>query len=114
MVNTDSHWEPPIREPLLISASKLADILDVPLWKANEIAWVLDRRFFGEGQRRYRITMASVKEYVELMEAGLPAREIMYQRLIRNDIPLDRFQNTPYHPHDFIRKRRWQRKIHYT
>ena len=77
MVNTESHWAPPTREPLLISASKLADILDVPVWKAHEIAWALDRRFYGEGQRRYRITMASVKEYLELKEMGLPAKEIM-------------------------------------
>lgn len=95
MVNSESHWEPPIREPLLISATKLADILDVPRWKASEIAWVLDRRFYSEGQRTYRITMASVKEYLELQEAGLEARAIMAQRQEYGWSPTETWGLTP-------------------
>lgn len=109
MVNNDSHWEPPIREPLLISCAKLADILDVPHWKANEIAHCLDRRFYSPGQRTYRITMASVKEYLAMQEAGVDAQAISAQRQAYGWSPTESWGLTPRSATYHMRRRRRRR-----
>ena len=54
------HWEPPDPPKLLVSARRVAAELDVPPWKANEICWCLDRRFYAPGQAHFRVTRASL------------------------------------------------------
>jgi hypothetical protein len=77
------HWEPPDPPKLLVSAKRVAIELDVPMWKANEICWCLERVFYAPGQAHYRVTRASLDAFEELLEQGLTigaARAVMWQR----------------------------------
>jgi hypothetical protein len=77
------HWEPPDPPKLLVSAKRVAKELDVPVWKANEICWCLDRVFYAPDQAHYRVTRASLDAFEELLEQGLTigaARAVMWQR----------------------------------
>jgi hypothetical protein len=74
------HWEPPDPPKLLVSAKRVAQELEVPLWKANEICWCLDRRF-SPGQGHYRVTRASLDAFKELLARSLTmsdARAVMW------------------------------------
>ena len=76
------HWEPPDPPKLLVSAKRVAQELDVPRWKANEICWCLDRRFYSPGQGHYRVTRASLDAFKELLAQGLAmsaARTVMWK-----------------------------------
>ncbi|MDQ6688869.1 MAG: hypothetical protein M3Z50_14980 [Actinomycetota bacterium] len=64
-------WEPPDPPKLLVSAKRVAQELDVPLWKANEICWCLDRRFYPPGQGHCRVARASLEAFKELLAQGL-------------------------------------------
>lgn len=50
------HWEPPDPPKLLVSSRRVAEELDIPLWKANELCWSLERVFYGETGTHYRVT----------------------------------------------------------
>lgn len=65
------HWESPDPQKLLISARRVAEELDVPAWKANELCWALDRRFYAEGQVHYRVTKRSLDDFKRLVDLGL-------------------------------------------
>jgi hypothetical protein len=86
----DSHWEPPEARKLLVTSHKVAQVLDLPQWKAQEICHVLERVFYGDGQVRYRVTQASLDAFVELLEQGLSlsaAREVMWFHKCRGSLP---------------------------
>ena len=84
------HWEPPDPPKLLVSARRVAQELDVPAWKANEICWCLERVFYAPGQTNYRVTRASLEALKDLLDQGLPlaaARAVMWQYKQRNELP---------------------------
>jgi hypothetical protein len=84
------HWEPPDPPKLLVSARRVAQVLDVPIWKANEICWCLDRRFYAPGQAHYRVTRASLDALKELLDQGLTmpaARAVMWQYKEQGGLP---------------------------
>lgn len=84
------HWEPPDPPKLLVSAKRVAKELDVPLWKANEICWSLDRRFYSRGQGHYRVTRASLDAFKELLAVGLTisaARAVMWKYRQEDALP---------------------------
>jgi hypothetical protein len=49
----------------------VAQELDVPIWKANEICWCLERVFYAPGQGRYRVTRSSLDVFKDLLDRGL-------------------------------------------
>ncbi len=51
------HWEPPDPPKLLVSARRVAQELDVPIWKANEICWCLVRVFYAPGQAHFCVSL---------------------------------------------------------
>lgn len=69
-----NEWDAPDPPKLLVSAKRVAAELDVPIWKANEICWCLERRFYSPGQGHYRVTVASLNAFKELLEIGLSIR----------------------------------------
>jgi hypothetical protein len=84
------HWEPPDPPKLLVSARRVAEELDVPIWKANEICWCLDRRFYAPGQTHYRVTRASLDAFKALLADGmttLGARSVMWHFKQRGSLP---------------------------
>ena len=75
---------------LLVSARRVAQELDVPIWKANEICWCLDRRFHTPGQAHYRVSRASLDAFKELLDQGLTiaaARAVMWQYKEQGELP---------------------------
>ena len=77
-----NEWDAPDPPKLLISAKRVAAELDVPIWKASEICWCLDRRFYAPGQSHYRVTVASLNAFKELLDMGLSiraAKAVMWQ-----------------------------------
>lgn len=77
-----NEWDAPDPPKLLISAKRVAAELDVPIWKANEICWCLDRRFYAPGQSHYRVTIASLNAFKDLLDMGLSfraAKAVMWQ-----------------------------------
>lgn len=75
-------WEQPDPPKLLVSCKRVAQELDVPLWKANEICWSLERVFYSPGQSHYRVTRASLDAFKELLAQGLTlhaARAVMWR-----------------------------------
>lgn len=105
------HWEPPDPPKLLVSARRVVQELDIPIWKANEICWCLDRVFYAPGQSHYRVTRASLDAFKDLLDQGLNiagARAVMWrykQEGVLPPVDLDREQM------DWIywrsRQRRW-------
>jgi hypothetical protein len=84
------HWEPPDPPKLLVSAKRVAQDLDIPIWKANELCWCLERVFYSPGQGHYRVTRASLDAFKELLEQGLSmaaARAVMWQYKERGHLP---------------------------
>lgn len=84
------HWEPPDPPKLLVSARRVAQELEVPIWKANEICWCLDRRFYAPGQVHYRVTRASLDAFKGLLDDGMTihgARAVMWQFKQRGSLP---------------------------
>ncbi len=76
------HWEPPDPPKLLVSCKRVAQELDVPLWKANEMCWSLERVFYSPGQANYRVTCASLDGFKVLLEQKLTipaARAVMWR-----------------------------------
>lgn len=83
-------WDAPDPPRLLISAKRVALELDVPIWKANEVCWCLDRRFYSAGRSSYRVTTASFNAFKELLDLGLSipaARAVMWQYRERDELP---------------------------
>jgi hypothetical protein len=83
-------WDAPDPPRLLISAKRVAIELAVPIWKANEICWCLDRRFYSPGRGSYRVTTASFNAFKELLDLGLSisaARAVMWQYRERDEPP---------------------------
>jgi hypothetical protein len=61
-----------------------------PIWKANEIGWRLDRRFYAPGQVHYRVTRASLDALNDLLAQGLAlnaARSVMRRFHARDQLP---------------------------
>lgn len=91
-------WDPPDPPKLLISAKRVAAELNVPIWKANEICWCLDRRFYSPGRSSYRVTTASFNAFKELLDLGLSiraARAVMWQYRERDELsPADMDRET--------------------
>ena len=86
------HWEPPDPPKLLVSARRVAEELQVPIWKANEICWSLDCRFYARGQVHYRVMRRSLDALKRLLDQGLTlssAREVMAHYRQRDDLPPD-------------------------
>jgi hypothetical protein len=84
------HWEPPDPPKLLVSARRVAIELGIPIWKANELCWALDRRFYAPGGVNYRVTRASLDAFKELLDRGLSyneARTVMWQFGRREELP---------------------------
>lgn len=84
------HWEPPDPPKLLVTARRVADELDIPVWKANELCWALDRRFYAPGGVHYRVTRASLDAFKALLDQGLSygaARAVMWQFKQRDQLP---------------------------
>lgn len=84
------HWEPPDPPKLLVSARRVAQELEVPVWKANEICWCLDGRFYAPGQVHYRVTRASLDAFKGLLDDGMTihgARAVMWQFKQRGSLP---------------------------
>lgn len=80
MTTRTEHWEPPDPPKLLVSARRIAAELDISPWKANEVAWCLDRRFYGPSATHYRVTYASLVALRSLLDLGLDlraARDVM-------------------------------------
>jgi hypothetical protein len=76
------HWEPPDPPKLLVSCKRVAQELNIPQWKANEICWSLERVFYSPGQGNYRVTRASLDAFKDLLEQGLTihaARAVMWR-----------------------------------
>jgi hypothetical protein len=65
------HWETPDPQKLLVSARRVAQEFDVSPWKANELCWALDRRFYADGQVHYRVTKRSLDDFKRLVDLGL-------------------------------------------
>jgi hypothetical protein len=85
-----NHWEPPDPPKLLVSARRVAQELEVPGWKANEICWCLDRRFYAPGQVHYRVTRASLDAFKQLVADGMTttgARAVMWHFKQRGSLP---------------------------
>ncbi len=90
------HWEPPDPRKLLISARRVAEELDVTPGKANELCWVLDRRYYAPGQIHYRVTKRSFDDLKRLVELGVrpgEARDVIahfsgMQRPLPDDLEL--------------------------
>ena len=74
VTHNPNDWDAPDSPRLLVSAKGVAVDLDVPIWKANEICWCLDRRFYSPGQGQYRVTLASLNAFKELLDMGLSIR----------------------------------------
>jgi hypothetical protein len=91
VVTVKAHqWEPPDRPKLLVSARRVGEELDVPIWKANEICWCLDRRFYAPGQVHYRVTRASLDAFKGLLADGMTvqaARAVMWHFKQRGSLP---------------------------
>ena len=84
------HWEPPDPPKLLVSARRVAQELDVPIWKANEICWCLERVFYAPGQAHFRVMRTSLEALKELLDQGLTiaaARAVMWQFKQRGELP---------------------------
>lgn len=62
------HWEPPDPHKLLVSSRRVAEELDIPLWKANELCWSLERVFYGGKGSHYRVTWRSLMRFKFLRE----------------------------------------------
>lgn len=77
---SEPRWEPPMAEPLYVTLRRAAEILDLPYWKVWDLTFCLDARYFGEMGGATRVSLASVKEYVELVEAGQNARQVLMQK----------------------------------
>src|SRR5688572_5103955 len=76
------HREPPDPPKPLVSCKRVAQELDVPLWKANEICWSLERVFYSPGRSNYRVTRSSLDAFKDLLERGLTihaARAVMWR-----------------------------------
>lgn len=79
---SDVHWEPPEPAKLLITTHRLAEILDVPLWRAYVISHSLDRVYYGPKATHFRVAMTSVRRYKQLVDQGLTepqASQAMYR-----------------------------------
>lgn len=90
MTYDPNEWDAPDPPKLLISAKRVAAELDIPIWKANELCWCLDRRFYSTGQSHYRVTMTSFNAFKELLDMGVSfraARAVMWQYKERGDLP---------------------------
>lgn len=74
MTYDPNEWDAPDPPKLLVSAKRVAAELEVPIWKANEICWCLERRFYSPGQSHFRVTVASLNAFKELLEIGLSIR----------------------------------------
>ena len=83
-------WEAPDAPRLLISASRVAAELDVPAWKAWEVCWCLERRYYSEGQSHYRVTVRSLDSLRALLSLGLTlsdARTVMWHYKQEGQLP---------------------------
>ncbi|UAL29822.1 hypothetical protein K8W59_19175 [Nocardioides rotundus] len=90
MTYDPNEWDAPDPLKLLVSAKRVAAELDVPIWKANEICWCLDRRFYSAGQSHYRVTVASLNAFKELLDMGMSigaARAVMWQYKQEGGLP---------------------------
>jgi len=84
------HWEPPDPPKLLVSARRVAEELDIPIWKANELCWCLDRRFYAPGGMHYRVTRTSLDAFKDLLDQGLSynhAKTVMWNYRQREEQP---------------------------
>jgi len=98
-------WEPPDPQKLLVSCARVAEELDVPIWKANEMCWGLERVFYAEGGVNYRVTRRSLDAFKQLLETGLSwsaARSVMWhykgrERLPPEDLSLDAGKRIDWH-----------------
>jgi hypothetical protein len=103
------HWESPDPRKLLVTAHRVADTLDVPLWKGYELCHVLERVFIGEGQTHFRVTLVSLNAFKDLLEQGLPmdsARELMWTYKRRGALPPPGAVEGPEVPISHRRRRR--------
>lgn len=90
MTYDPNEWDAPAPPKLLVSAKRIAAELDVPIWKAHEISWCLDRRFYSPGQSHFRVTAASFNAFKELLDQGLSlgaARAVMAQYKQQDTLP---------------------------
>ncbi|TCJ31062.1 hypothetical protein [Nocardioides jejuensis] len=89
-MNDPNEWDAPDPPRLLVSAKRVAAELDIPIWKAHEVCWCLDRRFYSPGQSHFRVTVASLEALKDLLNLGLDlagARAVMWQFKTRGDLP---------------------------
>jgi hypothetical protein len=56
------------------SSRGVAQELELPVLKATEICWCLDRRFYAPGQVHYRRTRASLDAFKGLVADGMTMR----------------------------------------
>lgn len=106
----DSHWEPPEPVKLLITTHRLAEILNVPLWQAYNISYCLGRFYFGPRESRFRVSMASVHAYQELLEQGMNQSQacgVMYRNQTAPVVPARRPAQLTAQSRGFRRTRHW-------
>lgn len=68
------HWEPPHPQQLFVSARGVAAELGIPLWKANDVTWCLERRYYGPTATHYRVRRRSLEALKRLLTDGLEFR----------------------------------------
>ena len=93
-----------------MSARREAQELDIPLWKANELCWSLDRRIYGPGGIHNRVTRASLDAFKKLLSQGVTyqaARAVMWRYRVRGELPpADLNRETTYRIH-WRSRQRW-------
>lgn len=57
-------------EPALYRVSEAATVLSVSEWEVRRLvhAGILERRYIGQGRRFFRITAASLEDYLDSLE----------------------------------------------
>lgn len=90
IMRPSDHWEPPDGRKLLVTSHRVAEVLDVPQWKAQELCHVLEQLFFAEGRVHYRVTQSSLDAMKDLLDQGLSmaaAREVMWRFKSQGSLP---------------------------